>query len=77
MSDLKLPKLPDRTPVKLALALPPDLANALAEYQAIYNERYRVSETQPELAVQMIAAFLASDREFARERRARKRAEQR
>lgn len=75
MADLKLPKLPDRTPVKLVLTLPSDLARALGDYQTIYNDRYVASEPLSELAIHMLAAFLAGDREFAKAREARIRAQ--
>lgn len=75
MADLKLPKLPDRTPVKLVLTLPPELARALGDYQAIYNERYAASEPLCELAIHMLTAFLAGDREFAKARDARNKAQ--
>jgi hypothetical protein len=68
MADLKLPRLPERTPVKLTVALAPDLAAALEDYRAIYNERYKADEPLSELVPHMLAAFLAGDREFARAR---------
>ena len=37
MPDLKLPRLPDRTSVKLTINAGPDLQRALADYAAIYN----------------------------------------
>lgn len=37
MADLKLTKLPDRTPVKLTISVLPDLAKALEDYAAIYE----------------------------------------
>jgi len=72
MADLKLGKIPDRTPVKLAISIMPDLHSALADYAVIYNAVYGQSEALAELVPHMLAAFLASDREFlkARERRA-------
>ncbi len=36
MVDLRLGKLPDRTPVKLAITITPDLQAALQAYAAIY-----------------------------------------
>ncbi|QCI80484.1 DUF2274 domain-containing protein [Hankyongella ginsenosidimutans] len=70
MADLKLGKLPDRTPVKLAIAVSPDLHRALADYATIYNEAYGQSEALAELVPHMLAAFLASDRGFAKAREA-------
>ncbi|WP_425453237.1 DUF2274 domain-containing protein [Sphingomonas gilva] len=66
--DLKLPKLPDRTPVKLAITVPPDLHRALTDYAAIYNDAYGQSEPVAELIPHMLASFLASDRGFAKAR---------
>ena len=71
MADLKLGKLPDRTPVKLAIAVAPDLHLALNDYAAIYNETYGQSEPLAELVPHMLAAFLASDRGFAKARNRR------
>ncbi|RHW16870.1 DUF2274 domain-containing protein [Sphingomonas gilva] len=68
MVDLKLPKLPDRTPVKLAITVPPDLHRALTDYAAIYNDAYGQSEPVAELIPHMLASFLASDRGFAKAR---------
>lgn len=44
MADLKLGKLPDRTPVKLTISVTPDLAAALGDYVSIFNETYDQSE---------------------------------
>jgi hypothetical protein len=68
MAELKLGKLPDRTPVKLAVSVLPELHQALADYAAIYNETYGQSESIAELIPHMLAAFLASDRGFAKAR---------
>ena len=40
MANLKLAKLPDRTPVKLSITITPDLQNALREYAALYAQAY-------------------------------------
>ncbi|MBP8672384.1 MAG: DUF2274 domain-containing protein [Sphingobium sp.] len=40
MVELKLGKLPDRTPVKLAITITPDLHQALADYAALYADTY-------------------------------------
>lgn len=66
MADLKLGRLPDRTPVKLAVMLPPDLHQALQAYAAAYEHTYGVAEPLAELIPAMLAAFLDSDRAFAR-----------
>lgn len=69
MPDLKLPKIPDRTPVKMTIQLMPDLADALQQYAAAYEQAYGKAETVAELIPFMLAAFLESDRAFARARR--------
>lgn len=66
--DLKLGKLPDRTPVKLAITIMPDLNDALREYARCYAEAYGCEEPVTELIPAMLAAFLESDRSFARSR---------
>lgn len=68
MADLRLAKLPDRTPLKLSIAVAPDLHRALTDYATIYNETYGQAEPVAELIPHMIAAFLAADRGFARAR---------
>lgn len=68
MADLKLAKLPDRTPVKLTITVPPDLHRALNDYAALYAQSYGHNEPVIELIPAMLAAFLDSDRAFARAR---------
>lgn len=69
MTGLRLAKLPDRTPVKLAISLLPDLHERLLDYSAAYAEAYGAKEPLAELIPAMLAAFLDADREFARRRR--------
>jgi hypothetical protein len=69
MADLKLAKLPDRTPVKLTIHLAPDLRQALGDYAEMYAERYGAAEPVQELIPAMLASFLESDRGFAASRR--------
>lgn len=71
MADLKLTKLPDRTPVKLTISIPPELAAALADYAVIYAETFGREEPVVELIPAMLTSFLEIDREFARRRKAR------
>jgi hypothetical protein len=66
MTKLKLPKLPDRTPVKMTIQILPDLADALHKYAAAYQQAYGTSEAVADLVPYMLAVFLESDREFAR-----------
>ena len=67
--NLKLPKLPDRTPVKITIALSPDLFAALSRYQALYKDVYGTDDPITELVPAMLASFLESDRAFARSQR--------
>jgi hypothetical protein len=69
MADLKLPRLPDRTPVKLAISVLPDLHKALTDYAALYAEAYGHEEPIGELIPAMLAAFLESDRTFVSARK--------
>jgi hypothetical protein len=73
MVDLKLAKLPDRTPVKLSITITPDLQNALREYAVLYAQTYGTDEPVVELIPAMLAAFLDSDRNFVRARDATQR----
>ncbi|MCK9994016.1 MAG: hypothetical protein Dbin4_02536 [Alphaproteobacteria bacterium] len=69
MSELKLGKLPDRTPVKITITLGPDLNQALREYAAIYRATYGEAESIADLIPFMLSGFLESDRGFARARK--------
>jgi hypothetical protein len=69
MPDLKLGKLPDRTPVKITFTAPPDLSKALQIYAALYRETYGEAESVPELIPYMLQSFLEADRGFAKARK--------
>lgn len=68
MADLRLAKLPDRTPVKLGIQVTPDLHQALTDYAALYAKAYDREETIADLIPAMLAAFLDGDRGFAKAR---------
>ncbi|MBO9623913.1 MAG: DUF2274 domain-containing protein [Sphingomonas sp.] len=68
MPNLKLSRLPDRTPVKLAITVSPDLQAALNDYARLYAETYGREEPMAELIPAMLASFLDGDREFQRRR---------
>ncbi|WP_157220681.1 DUF2274 domain-containing protein [Flavisphingomonas formosensis] len=70
MTDLKLGQLPDRTPVKISVSLPPELHRSLQDYARCYAAAYGREETVTELIPHMLAAFLAGDRGFAKAREA-------
>lgn len=69
MPDLKLGKLPDRTPVKITFTAPPDLNKALQVYAALYRETYGETESVSELIPYMLQSFLEADRGFAEARK--------
>lgn len=66
---LKLPKLPDRTPVKLTVTLSPDQHQRLLSYAALYRETYGADEPVADLIPYMLDAFLDSDRAYAKARK--------
>ncbi|MET3759489.1 DUF2274 domain-containing protein [Sphingomonas sp. UYEF23] len=66
MPDLKLAKLLDRTPVKLTIAVFPDLYARLDAYSRAYATAYGSAEPIAELIPAMLGAFLDSDRGFAK-----------
>ena len=70
MPELKLARIPDRTPVKLTITLLPDVRQALQDYALIYAEAYGRDVTVPELIPAILSGFLESDRGFARARAA-------
>ena len=70
MPTLKLPQLPDRSPVRLTIGMPPELHRALTEYAALYREAYGQEESVADLIPFILRAFLESDRDFSKARRA-------
>ncbi len=68
MADLKLAKLPDRTPVKVTIMITPALHANLARYADLYAASYDHSASISDLIPAMLEAFLASDRAFARQK---------
>lgn len=69
MANLKLGKLPDRTPSKITITVSADLSQALQDYAALYRQAYGESETVAELIPFMLAGFLEGDRAFAKARK--------
>jgi hypothetical protein len=61
---MRLPKLPDRTPVKLTTTLPPALAARLRAYAEFYAETYGAREEVADLVPFMLEAFLDGDPDF-------------
>ncbi len=72
MPDLKLAKLPDRTPVKLSISISPDLHAALRDYAETYRDAYGTGESIPELIPYMLSAFINGDILFKKARRERR-----
>jgi hypothetical protein len=66
MTLMKLSKLPDRTPVKLSMTLPPNLAARLRDYADFYAETYGTREEVADLVPFMLEAFLDGDTDFRR-----------
>ncbi len=64
MTGLKIRKIPDRTPVKITLALPPDVHADLLRYAEIYRHEHGSEETPLLLAAHMIAIFMQCDSGF-------------
>jgi len=69
MPEIKLARLPDRTPVKITIAVPPELHVALKDYARVYADSYGQTEPVVELIPAMLAGFLEGDRVFVRRRR--------
>ena len=72
MSEIKLPRLPDRTPVKVSLNLKPDLHRSLGDYAAFYEAQHGEPVAIQDLVPAMLASFLQSDRAFQRAQRDRR-----
>lgn len=66
---LRLAQLPDRTPVRMTIAIGPELATALGDYAEIYARTYGKTEKPEALVPAMLAAFLSSDVGFKRARK--------
>ncbi|RAZ92398.1 DUF2274 domain-containing protein [Mesorhizobium hawassense] len=69
MANLKLGKLPDRTPSKITITVSAGLSQVLQEYAALYRDTYGESETVAELIPFILAGFLEGDRAFAKARK--------
>lgn len=69
MPQLKLDRLPDRTPVKMSVTLTPELAKSLQDYAEVYRSAYGQREKVEELVPFMLEKFIESDRGFAKARK--------
>lgn len=68
MAEIKLRRLPDRTPVKLTITMLPDLSQTLQDYARFYAATYGREEQVVDLVPAILEAFLESDRAFVRSR---------
>ena len=68
MAELKLARLPDRTPIKLGISVLPDLHQDLLDYAAHYARAYGTEVQVGELIPAMLASFIEGDRAFQRAR---------
>ncbi|MBA4757302.1 MULTISPECIES: DUF2274 domain-containing protein [Sphingosinicella] len=66
---IRLPKLPDKTPIKLAITIMPDLDEKLRAYAGLYKDFYGNEESVSSLVPAILDAFLEGDREFSRRRK--------
>jgi hypothetical protein len=69
MTELRLARLPDRTPVKIGISVAPELHAALAAYADAYQAAYGRAESVAELIPYMLTAFIESDSGFRKARR--------
>ena len=67
---LRLQKLPDRKQIRMTIAVPPKLADALTDYAEIYRQTYGPEERPETLVPAMLESFLGSDAGFKRARKA-------
>jgi hypothetical protein len=67
--ELKLAKLPDRTPAKITITVSAELNSALCLYAEFYRAVYEEAESVAALVPFMLEAFLESDRGFAKARK--------
>lgn len=66
MAEIKLGKLPDRTPVKLTITLGAELHQTLKEYADLYQATYGTAEQVVDLIPFMLEAFVQTDKGFNR-----------
>jgi len=64
MTTIKLPQLPDRTPIKLAITVLPDLNQLLNDYAAHYAAVYGREVSVAEMVPAILSNYLESDRAF-------------
>ena len=62
MPEIKLPRLPDRTPIKLSVTVGAELHQSLKDYAELYQAAYGTCEQVVDLIPFMLEAFLQSDK---------------
>lgn len=70
MTALKIGKLPDTTPIRLSIAISPELQVELDDYAAVYADAYGETAKVADLIPSMLASFMASDSRFKKARKA-------
>lgn len=68
--NLKLDRLPDRTPGKITVTLTPDLKAVLDDYAELYRRAYGQKESVADIIPFMLDSFIAADAGFRRARKA-------
>lgn len=69
MTALKLPPIPDRTPVKLSITMLPDLHQTLQDYAVLYARTYGKDVSVGDLVTAVVANYLENDRAFVQSRK--------
>jgi len=69
MAELKLARLPDRTPVRIPIIVSPALNQKLAAYAGAYKDAYGEEEKVADLIPFILEQFLDGDRRFNGKRR--------
>jgi len=64
--ELKLAKLPDRTPVKIPVTVSPELSASLRHYASYYEKIYGQKESVAALIPYMLQSFIDGDKAFAK-----------
>lgn len=72
MPDLRLGRLPNRTPTKLTITLWSELDEHLKLYAELYSAQTGDEAGAADIAPQMLAEYLKGDREFAKALKASK-----
>ncbi|OAN70172.1 small protein [Jannaschia sp. EhC01] len=70
MTKLKLSAIPDDKPVKLSVELPADVHRDLTDYARVLGNQIDQELEPAQLIAPMIARFIATDRGFAKARKA-------